>query len=73
MGPSMAQKAKVFSSSRNGKGTSLRRRKGGFVAVNPRPLISGFLVRCGEAAKGVFTAAKGVFTTAKGIFVAENP
>ena len=48
MGPSMAQKARVFSSSRNGKGTSLRRSKGGFVAANLRPLISGFLVRCGE-------------------------
>ena len=47
-GPSMAQKAKVFLSSHNGKGTSLRRGEGGFAAANPRPLISGFLVRCGE-------------------------
>ena len=44
----MAQKARVFSSSRNGKGTSLRRGEGGFAAVNPRPLISGFLICCGE-------------------------
>ena len=47
-GPSMAHKAKVFSSSSNGKGTSLRGDKGGFAAANPRPLISGFLVRYGE-------------------------
>ena len=47
-GPSMAQKARVFSSSRNGKGTSLHRGEGGFVAANPRPLISGFLVCYGE-------------------------
>ena len=46
--PSMAQKFRVFSSSRNGKGTSLRRGEGGFAAADPRPLISGFLVRCGE-------------------------
>ena len=44
----MAQKARVFSSSRNGKGTSLRRNEGGFAAADPRPLISGFLVRSGE-------------------------
>ena len=44
----MAHKARVFSSSRNGKGTSIRRGEGGFAAVNPRPLISGFLVRCDE-------------------------
>ena len=44
----MVQNARVFSSSHNGKGTSLCRGKGGFVATNPRPLILGFLVRCGE-------------------------
>ena len=43
-GPSMTQKARVFSSSRNGKGTSLCPGEGGFVAADPRPLISGFLV-----------------------------
>ena len=42
-----------FSSSRNGKGTLLRRSEGGFAAadptfstVDPKPLFSGFLVRC---------------------------
>ena len=44
----MTQKARVFSSSRNGKETSLRCGKGGFAAADPRPLILGFLVRCGE-------------------------
>ena len=44
----MAQKARVFSSSRNGKGTSLHRGEGGFAATDPMPLISGFLVRCCE-------------------------
>ena len=48
VGPSMAQKARVFFSFRNGKGTSLRRGEGRFVVANPRPLISGFLVRCCE-------------------------
>ena len=48
-GPSMAQKSRVFfSSSRNGKGTLLRRSEGGFVAAELRLLISGFLVRCYE-------------------------
>ena len=40
----MAQKARVFSSSRNGKGTSLCCGEGGFAVANLRPLISGFLV-----------------------------
>ena len=48
-GPSMDEKARVFfSSSHNGKGTSLRRDEGGFSTADSRPLISGFLVRCGE-------------------------
>ena len=41
----MVLKARVFSSSRNGKGTLLCRGEGGFAAADPRPLISGFLVR----------------------------
>ena len=45
----MAQKDRVFfSSSRNGKGTLLRRGKGGFAPADSRPLILGFLVCCGE-------------------------
>ena len=44
----MAQKARVFSSSRNGKRTSLHHGEGGFAMANPRPLISSFLVHCGE-------------------------
>ena len=44
----MAQKTRVFSSSRNGKGTLLRRDEGGFASANPRPLISASLVRCDE-------------------------
>ena len=45
----MALKARVFfSSSRNGKGTSLHLDEGGFVLADSRPLILGFLVRCGE-------------------------
>ena len=47
-GPSMAHKARVFSSSHNGKGTSLRRCESGFATANLRPLISGFLVLYGE-------------------------
>ena len=61
VGPSMAQKARVFSSSRNRKGTSLRRGEDGLAAADPRPLISGFLVRCGE---GTFIVAK-CFTAVK--------
>ena len=65
----MAQKVRVFSSSHNGKGTSLRRGEGGFATANPRPLILGFLVRCGE---GTLTAMK-CFAVAKGVFAAVNP
>ena len=42
--------------------------EGGFVAADPRPLISGFLVRCG---KGVFAAAK-CFIVEKSLFAAVN-
>ena len=70
VGSSMAQKARVFSSSRNGKGTSHGRSKGGFIAANPRPLILGFLVHCNE--EGVLTAVK-CFAAVKGVFVVANP
>ena len=65
----MAKKARVFSSSRNGKGTSLRRGEGGFAAADPRPLISGFLVHCDE---GTLRCGK-VLHCGEGGFAAANP
>ena len=63
-----SRKLGFFSSSHNGKGTSLRRGEVGFAVADQKPLISGFLVhcskgtlRCGEVlchGKGGFTVAK---------------